>query len=276
MRSLGAGRRIAFRAGPIDWACSFTPSRSLEKDFEGTLAKVAEAGYKEVELFGSLGDRNPKEVRAMLDRAGLSAVSTHIGLAPGPDLEKQLEGYQIIGHRFTAVRAGGGGRGAPPESNPVERWKREAAALNQVGQAGKKFGIRALFHNHVAEYIPIGGAGTPEEILLAETDPALVVMELDVGWANIAGQDVLGMFKKNPGRYALWHVKDSTGLAAAKARPIEERQKAAQFVPVGPATSTTGWCLPPRQPPACSIISSNRTTRSTPTRSPPFAPARRT
>jgi sugar phosphate isomerase/epimerase len=220
----------------------YTVRDQLTKDFEGTFAKIAEAGYKDVELFGSLGDRTPKEVRAMLDRHGLSAVSTHIAVGPGPDLDRQLEGYQVMGHRFTAVRTGppptpGGARGGPrpPEPNTPDRWKQQAAALNQIGQAGKKFGLRALLHNHVGEFAPMAGGGTGYEILLKETDPNLVVMELDIGWSTVAGQNAIEMFKKQPGRFALWHVKDTKGLAATVARPIGERQQGAssQFVPVG-------------------------------------------
>jgi sugar phosphate isomerase/epimerase len=216
----------------------YTVRDRLVKDFDATLNDIAAAGYKEVELFGSLGDRTAKDVRAALDRAGLAAVSTHLAIAPGPDLEKQLEAYQTIGHRFTAVGAGGGeggrGGGAPPEPNTPERWKRQAEALNVVGGAGKKFGIRALVHNHVLEFAPLAGASTTGyEILLAQTDPTLVAMELDIGWASIAGQDVIAMFGEHPGRYPLWHVKDATGLKAAHATPFAERQRAAQFVPVG-------------------------------------------
>jgi sugar phosphate isomerase/epimerase len=216
----------------------YTVRDRLAKDFDGTLAAVAAAGYKEVELFGSLGELTPQQVRAILDRHGLTSPSTHISASPGPDLEKQLAGWQIIGHRFTQVRAAGPpgprGGGAPAPANTAERWKRQAQLLNEVGAAGKKFGIRALMHNHVEEFIPIpGGTGSGYDILLAETDPALVAMELDLGWARIAGQDPIAMFKKHPGRYPLWHVKDTTGLAAAVARPFPERQRAASFVPVG-------------------------------------------
>ena len=220
----------------------YTVRDRMAKDFEATLAGVAKAGYTEVELFGSLNDQTPQQVRAILDRNGLSSPSTHITVSPGPDLAKQLEAWQIIGHRFTAVRVGGarpaGGRGggppSPPPPNTPDVWKRQAEALNQVGAAGKTHGIRALIHNHIDEYAPLVGAGgTGYDILLAETDPALVAMELDIGWASLAGQDPIAMFKKHPGRYPLWHVKDTKGLAAAVARPFADRRLGANFVPVG-------------------------------------------
>ena len=230
---VGAAVPWAQVARPVRWSDRlglqvYTVRDRLTKDFEGTLKQVGAAGYKEVELYGSLGERSPKAVRAILDRAGLAAVSTHIAIEPGPDLEKQLEGYQIIGHRFTAVRTDASG------SNPTDRWKRQADVLNAVGAAGKKYGIKALVHNHVMEFAPLDDTnGTGYDILLKQTNPALVAMELDIGWASIAGQDVIGLFKKHPGRYPLWHVKDATGVATAVAKPYAERQRGVQFVPVG-------------------------------------------
>lgn len=234
----------------------FTVRDRMFADLEATLQAVAAAGYREVELFGSLGDRSPQQVRAMLDRAGVSAPSTHIGVAPGPELERQLEAYRILGHRYTAVREGGGPppgplpnaggappaaapRGAAPARPPVpntrERWQRMAEALNQVGAAGKAYGIQALVHNHTMEFAPLeGAAGNGYDVLLAETDPSLVVMELDIGWARVAGQDPLALFRRAPGRFALWHVKDMADLAAVNAQPTQaERQRAAKIVPVG-------------------------------------------
>ena len=81
----------------------------MASDFEGTLARLAEIGYREVE-FVSYGGKSPQEVRAILDRNGLRAPSTHAALRAGPDLEQQLAGYQAMGHaidlRLFAPRVG--------------------------------------------------------------------------------------------------------------------------------------------------------------------------
>jgi sugar phosphate isomerase/epimerase len=209
----------------------YTVRDRLATDFEGTLGAVAAAGYTEVELFGSLGERTPQQVRTALDRAGLSAPSTHIAVVPGPDVERQLVAARVIGHRYAMVRTA---TGAGDARGSVDGWKRIAHTLNETGAAGKAYGVRALFHNHVDEFAPLAGtSGTGYDILLAETDPALVAMELDIGWARIAGQDPLAMFRRHPGRYPLWHVKDVRGLADAVSHPIGERQKAAAFAPLG-------------------------------------------
>ena len=239
----------------------FTVRDVIVKDFEGTLAQVRAAGYREVETttYANLG---PKEVRAILDRVGLTAPSTHVALMQGPELERQLAGYQEIGHRYAAVseprRAGmvpggrgaaggpppGGAPGGPPSGPPrggfampamtMDGVKRQADMLNAVGAVAKTYGIKVLIHNHTMEFEPFSDGTTPYEMLFASTDPSAVVFELDIGWARVAGQDPLALFAKHPGRFPLWHVKDMAGLAALSGMSSEaDRMRAAKIVPVG-------------------------------------------
>src|SRR5215472_967607 len=239
----------------------FTVRDVIQKDYEGTLTKVAEIGYKEIEPATNYGDKEPKQFRAMLERLGLSMPSTHVGAAEGPDLEKQLEGFQIMGIRYTEVR-GAGGRGAgrgpgrpgggpggpagppnaarmprpPAPAQTEEAIKRQADQLNKHGELVKKFGMKMLVHNHTMEFAWLEGSTSrrPYDVLLAETDPSLVAMQLDIGWASVAGQNILEMFRKNPGRFELWHVKDAKGIAAMTPNMTQgERMQAAKLVPVG-------------------------------------------
>jgi sugar phosphate isomerase/epimerase len=212
----------------------YTVRDLLEKDFEGTIAKVAEIGYKEVEPTG-YGGLEPKQFRALLDRYGITAPSTHAGATEGPDLEKQLQGFQVMGIKYTEIRGGGGGQGGGRGAPTADSVKRTAQQINRHGEIARKFGMKMLIHNHTQEFEPIEGTTLrPYDILLTETDPALVAMQLDIGWASVAGQNVLEMFKKNPGRYELWHVKDATGLKNMdpKLSP-NDRRKASKLVPVG-------------------------------------------
>lgn len=229
----------------------FTVRDQIEKDFEGTLAQVAAAGYKEVEPTSYAG-RTPAQVRAVLDRNGLVAPSTHVALVPGPELERQLAGYQEMGHRWAAARAAGGFGGRPPgapgaapagpppaRSGPppqtLDSMKRQAALYNEVGAAGKPYGVKVLIHNHTNEFQPLpDSALLPYEVLFRETDPQLVDFELDIGWARVAGQDPLVLFEQHRHRFPLWHVKDMADLATVTALPTQpERQRAAKIVPVG-------------------------------------------
>jgi len=211
----------------------YTVRDLLDKDFEGTIARVAGIGYREVEPVG-YGKLDPKAFRALLDKYKLTAPSTHAGATAGPDLEKQLEGHRIMGFQYTEVRAaggGGGGRGAPT----VESVKRSAAQYNEFGRITKKFGMKILIHNHTQEFELLDdGKQTQYDVLLAETDPAVVAMQLDIGWASVAGQNILEMFRKTPGRFELWHVKDAVGINGVEpAMKPNERRTKARLVPVG-------------------------------------------
>jgi len=226
----------------------FTVRALIQKDYAGTLAKVAEIGYKEVEPAGGYGGLGPKEFRALLDRLSLSMPSTHSGAREGADLEKQLEGFQIMGLKYIEisgpVRPGGpppgGARpaGAPAANRPFtpppqteESVKRQADELNKHGEIARKFGMKILVHNHTQEFAPLADNSKlrPYDILLAQTDPSLVVMQLDIGWASLAGRNIVEMFHHNPGRFELWHVKDVKGLKDGPPKDL----RTAQLVPVG-------------------------------------------
>jgi sugar phosphate isomerase/epimerase len=116
----------------------------------------------------------------------------------------------------------------------VDSVRRAIDQYNQIAAAAKPYGIRVLVHNHTVEFERLADGRTPYDIMLAELDPERVVLELDIGWATVAGQNALELFAKHPGRFPLWHVKDMAGLAALQGMTsMIERQRAAQIVPVG-------------------------------------------
>jgi sugar phosphate isomerase/epimerase len=123
----------------------------------------------------------------------------------------------------------------PAPRQTLDGVKRTANALNEAGRITQKHGIKVIVHNHTVEFEPLADSSQrPYDVLLAETDPSLVAMELDIGWATVAGQKALDLFKQAPGRFEVWHVKDITGLAALNALSNQtERQRAAKIVPLG-------------------------------------------
>ena len=136
--------------------------------------------------------------------------------------------------------AGGAAAGAPrapraaPPPQTLDGVKRTADALNQAGRITQKHGLKVIVHNHTIEFAPLADSSQrPYDVFLAETDPSLVAMELDIGWASVAGVKALDLFRQAPGRFEVWHVKDITGLAALEGKTQAERQRAAQIVPVG-------------------------------------------
>ena len=190
----------------------YTVRGALDKDFEGTLARVAKDGYKEVELaqfFAHLPNFNPspKRAREILDANGLAAPASHIPYSAisAENLPKVIEVSKILGHSYVVN---------PSIDRAVlkqpDGWKRAAEAFNRAGEETRKSGIQFGYHNHVEEFKPLPDGKLPYDILLAETDPKLVAMEMDLGWAHEAGVDPLAYFAKYPGRFPLVHVKDFT------------------------------------------------------------------
>jgi sugar phosphate isomerase/epimerase len=190
----------------------YTVRGAMKTDFEGSIAKVAAVGYKEVEFAGIFSadggyfGRSPKDVRAILDKNGLAAPSCHTGYDV---VEKKwpeaLDAAHTVGHSYIVCPWIDEKQRAEPGG-----WKRAADLFNKAGEASKKAGIQFGYHNHSFEFVPADSlvGKLPYDFLLAETDPKLVAMELDLCWINVAGKDPLVYFDKYPGRFPLVHVKD--------------------------------------------------------------------
>jgi sugar phosphate isomerase/epimerase len=183
----------------------YTVRNAMQQDLPGTLARVAEIGYREVEFAGYFG-RSPAEIRDLLERHHLRAPSTHIGygeLASGWDAV--LRNAREMGHDFVTVPSLPG-----TERASVAGLRNVAAAFNRGAAEAKSAGLRFAFHNHDAEFVPVEGV-VPFSVLLEETDPQLVTFELDVYWAFRAGRDPLALLAEHPGRFTMLHLKDSAG-----------------------------------------------------------------
>lgn len=182
--------------------------RELAKDFEGTLARVAEIGYTEVEFAGYY-DRTPAQVKAALDRTGLSAPSAHVPISSlRESWARTLDDARVMGHRYLIVPA------IPEDERATAEGVTRVAELFQTaGAEAKAAGLRLGFHNHDVDFMPIGGRGAkaPFDLLLEKTDPGNVVFEMDLYWITKAGRDPLAYFARYPGRFELVHVKDSGG-----------------------------------------------------------------
>lgn len=183
----------------------YTVRSDMERDFEGTLARVAEIGYREVEFAGYFG-RSASDVRAVLGRVGLAAPSSHVGL---PDFRRDVDGViataSAIGHNYLVV---------PwldvAERRTLDDYRRIGQELNRIGEKVRAAGMRLGYHNHDFELARIDGR-IPLDVLLEESNPNLVVLELDLYWAVKGGIDPVTYLGQYPGRVHLVHVKDSAG-----------------------------------------------------------------
>ena len=228
----------------------YTVRNLLDKDYEGVLSKLAAMGYKEVEPADPFNKMEPAQYKALLDKYKLKMYSTHSGVTDGPDLERQLEGQRLMGIKYTDIRPAGRGPGAPqaagqgqrrgggqPQASTprsVESVKRSCEQMNKDGAVLKKFGMKYYIHNHAGEFDLLDDGKTNQyDIFLAETDPAVVALQIDIGWAYMAGQDVMRLFKKHPGRFELWHVKDAKYKQADPKLTPSARARASQIVAMG-------------------------------------------
>ena len=173
----------------------WTVKSEAEKDLEGTLRKVYAAGFREIEFAGYYG-KTPADLGKLMKDIGFKLVSTHAGAG---DIAKSgdqiIRDAKALGLEYVVCSS--------PMVSPAkdklpweERmkavdltdWKLNADLFNKFGKQVKDAGMTFGYHNHSAEFKKFDGQ-TAFDYLYANTDPALVKIELDVGWVVVAQQD---------------------------------------------------------------------------------------
>ena len=183
----------------------YTVRTEMAKSVDRTLAAVAAIGYKEVEFAGYFG-KSPQEIRSFLDADGLVAPSAHSADFPTMRTRwpETLDAARIMGHQYLVCAS------LPAaERRTADDYKRVAALLNAKGADARQAGLRLGYHNHRTEFEPLGDT-CGYDVLLAECDPKLVTMQVDLYWMVKGGRDPLMYFAKYgaPGRFFSVHVKD--------------------------------------------------------------------
>ncbi|HNX80060.1 MAG TPA: sugar phosphate isomerase/epimerase [Prolixibacteraceae bacterium] len=183
---------------------------AMDADVKGTLQKLSELGYKNLELAnykdGKFYGFSPVEFRKMVEDLGMNALSSHTQVeAAGITLEnaqKMADDHAALGVKYCVQ---------PwinePDRN-IESYKKMIADWNQVGKIMKGVGIQFGYHNHNFEFATVDGIVPYYDIFLKEMDADLITMEIDFFWASKAGQNLVEMFNKYPGRFQLFHFKD--------------------------------------------------------------------
>lgn len=185
----------------------------LPQDPRGVIAKVAAAGYKEVETYGYSAEGgfwglDPKSFKNLLIENGLTAPSGHYGIdkyiqdGNEEELKSFIAAASAIGSEYLTVPY----LGDALRQN-ADDYKKVAAKLNQAGVLCKASGLKIAYHNHDFE-LKSWGDTTGLEIMLKETDPKLVDFEMDIYWVVRSGKDPIQLFDAYPGRFTMWHVKD--------------------------------------------------------------------
>ena len=174
----------------------------FKKDVGGTLDQVRAFGVTNVELAGTYGVA-PEKFKAELDARRLKAVSGHFSYEQcRDDVEGVAREAKLLGLEYA-------GCAWIPHKDPFdEKTAREAAAVfNRAGEALAKHGIKFFYHTHGYEFLPYRD-GTLFDLLMAETKPEYVRIEMDVYWIVHPRQDPVKFLEKYGKRIELMHVKD--------------------------------------------------------------------
>jgi len=188
----------------------YTVRHDLAKDYVGTMRRIKAIGIRHVQANLTMNGRSAADQRKLYDGMGFVWESAHSG---GDELRGNLQATID-----TARKAGIKNIICSFPLYPVDRarimagptlddWKRNAEALNRCGLACKGAGLSFGYHNHNLEFRKIGNV-VPYDLLLAETNPALVQMEMDIGWVVAGGADPVAYLNKYPDRYHDLHIKD--------------------------------------------------------------------
>ena len=184
----------------------------LTKDPAGTLKKLAEIGYSEVETAG-LGKLSAAQFRDLIRDAGLRVPSAHLGFGT-EDTGKLLDDAKTLGVEYVVSSM------LPPKdegmpaffmslnSLSADDFRHIAAKANEIGQKAKAVGLKYAYHNHNFEFRDLGDGKTGYDVLIEETDASVVKFEMDCGWVKVGGKDPVEYLKRHGNRIAMLHAKD--------------------------------------------------------------------
>jgi sugar phosphate isomerase/epimerase len=190
----------------------WTVKDMLIKDFPGTLKMVADLGYQSVEMcsppgyessgFGPLMKLTAKEMKQIINDAGLDFISTHYGMDELRNhLDERIEFAKESGQKQMILSSFG-----LPRNATMSDWQKVADELNTIGTKTKKSGIQMGYHNHNMEFEKIGDT-LIYDALMKQFDPDLVKMQFQVAVISI-GYKASDYFTKYPGRFISAHLAD--------------------------------------------------------------------
>jgi len=189
----------------------YTIRDAMGKDAPGSLKMVSDIGYKYLELAdyknGKFYGYLPAEFKKLVNDLGMEILSSHAGVSPkgitDDEAKKMAEDHAKLGTKYCMQ----------PFIDDADRktvagYQKMVAEWNKVGRIMKETGIQYGYHNHNFEFDTVEGKVPYFDIFLAEMDKDLMTMELDLFWTIKAGQNPVELFKKYPGRFQLFHMKD--------------------------------------------------------------------
>jgi sugar phosphate isomerase/epimerase len=222
----------------------------MGSDPKAIFKKLADIGFKNIETATYTDDKiygfRPKEFKSLIEDLGMNWISHHVPGAPfsmlfempaNPTAEqvKQFEQMKQFASQMKAPNltdnlqkvvdsaAEGGVKYlvcAATAISSLDKIKAAVVTFSKAGELCKKAGIQFAYHNHSSEWDPIEGTSA-YNVIMSQTDKELVKMELDLGWAAVAKKNAADLFRANPGRFPLFHLKDFN-LSANTMVPVGE------------------------------------------------------
>ncbi len=210
----------------------YTIRDAMATDVPGSLKKVADIGYKYLELAGYADGKfygyEPPEFRKMVNGLGMEILSSHTQVeGAGVTLDnarKMAEDHAKLGVKYCLQPWI-----VEEMRTTIASYQKMAANWNQIGKVMKEFGMQFGYHNHNFEFDTVEGKVPYFDVMLADLDKDLVTMELDLFWTTKAGQNPVDIIKKYPGRFQLFHMKDMY----TKEAPFYTTVGVHDFAPVG-------------------------------------------
>ena len=163
-----------------------------------TLKKVADMGWRNIELCGSYG-MNAADMKAILDGLGLKVVSAHVGAIADPEaFRREVEFQHAMGNTDIIL---------PYYSmNSLEEAKRAVETIAKLGEAYRAEGFRFGYHNHAFEFQPLPDGDIRPIDLLSQVEE--MKFQPDVYWIRYAGCDPVEFIRDHPGRILSVHMKE--------------------------------------------------------------------
>jgi sugar phosphate isomerase/epimerase len=187
----------------------YTVRGPAARDFEGTLAAVANIGYRDLDMYIYEGRRSAKETRAILDRVGLICKSARVATpALYRGWDRSLDAAATLGARWITLA------NVPWEERTTWRdWEEMFEVFARVGEQARRRGLTFCYHNHDFELQPVDGR-IPLDVMLSSTSPEELKLQMDVYWMTRGGRDPVREITRLGSRVASLHLKDMNAAAA--------------------------------------------------------------
>lgn len=189
----------------------YTIRDAMAVDVPGSLKKVSDLGYRYVELAdyvdGKFYGYAPADFKKLVNDLGMEILSSHTQVeGAGVTLDsarKMAEDHALIGAKYCIQPWI-----VEEMRNSIATYQKMAANWNAIGKVMKEFGLQFGYHNHNFEFATVEGKVPYFDVMLAELDKDLVIMEMDMFWTSQAGHNPVDIFKEYPGRFPIYHLKD--------------------------------------------------------------------